>query len=220
MSSDSAASRRASRRTAARKSQRREILAAALALFARNGYERTSVHEVAKRAGFSVGHLYNLIGNKRALYDAVLIQEGEALLEVVQRATAPAVGRGLDRADRMIDAVLDFFAGHRDFFQIFLNETGGVPETANARFSEESLRLKQAIDETARAVFVDGVADGSFVAVDPDEIHGVVGNVVNGFVVRWVLAGGPGDLRDKAALIRRILWRGIADDDASRRNAQ
>jgi len=62
------------------------LLAAALALFAENGYGATTVHEISRRAGIAVGGLYLHFRSKRqvllVLMD-VLVQDVDAQLETL-----------------------------------------------------------------------------------------------------------------------------------------
>lgn len=50
----------------------RQILQAALELFAENGYEGVSVHSIAERAGVSKANVFHHFASKEALYLAVL----------------------------------------------------------------------------------------------------------------------------------------------------
>jgi AcrR family transcriptional regulator len=55
------------------------ILEAARLLFAQRGYEATTTHQVAQRAGISVGGLYRYFGDKEAILKEVYEQEMSAL---------------------------------------------------------------------------------------------------------------------------------------------
>lgn len=54
-------------------STKSQILETALELFSRNGYERTSIREIAKAANISLGLMYNYYSSKEALLEAVLM---------------------------------------------------------------------------------------------------------------------------------------------------
>jgi AcrR family transcriptional regulator len=56
---------------------RRKVLAAAEALFARRGYEPTTMADVAERAGVGVGTLYHHFPDKRALLLALIDDWGD-----------------------------------------------------------------------------------------------------------------------------------------------
>jgi AcrR family transcriptional regulator len=64
--------------------KRAQLLAGALALFAENGYEATSVDAVAQRAGVAVGSFYQYFRNKRQLLLVLMDQllEGLARLDL------------------------------------------------------------------------------------------------------------------------------------------
>ena len=51
---------------------RREILDAALVLFAEHGFHNVSMQQVADRAEFSIGTLYNYFENKDDIYRTLL----------------------------------------------------------------------------------------------------------------------------------------------------
>lgn len=207
-----------SRRAEVRKQERGEILDAALGIFAERGFEATSVHDVAAAARVSVGHIYNLVGNKRTLYEAVLDREGKELeksvdttLEAVASAAAP------EQLDALIDTVLAFVHRHRRSFRIYLNETEGLSIRGKARFSRTSLRYKRSMDRKLRRLFAEGVRQGALVDLPPDDLLTAFRDVLNGFIARWVMSGFRGDVRKRAPVIRRILWHGIAAKAAPRR---
>jgi AcrR family transcriptional regulator len=59
--------------------RRTHVLQAATRAFARRGYERTSIRDVAREAGVSEGTIYNVFDNKAALLLAMLDPLGEAM---------------------------------------------------------------------------------------------------------------------------------------------
>ena len=73
----------AKRRTQADKTDAstRKVLKAALALFARQGYRATSMRQLARRAGLSVGNLYHHFGSKEAIFQRLIDQYWEVLLD-------------------------------------------------------------------------------------------------------------------------------------------
>ncbi len=211
-------SRRLARRTAEQEAQRRAILDAALDLFARHGFEGTSMRDVAEAAGFSVGHLYNLIGNKEALFEAVVLREGEELDGMMRAALRDRGDRPVvERLDVLIDRLLEFATGHRNFFRLFLNEGKTASRAAASPLSRSTARLKRRMDRRLRTLFEEGRNDGSLAPIEVADLLAVFHDVVNGFVARWAISGFQGDLRGKTPAIRRVLWNGIAVAPARRR---
>jgi AcrR family transcriptional regulator len=59
----------------------RKVLKAALALFSRQGYRATSMRQLARRSGLSVGNLYHHFGNKESIFQRLLDEYWEILLD-------------------------------------------------------------------------------------------------------------------------------------------
>lgn len=59
----------------------RKVLKAALALFSRQGYRATSMRQVARRAGLSVGNLYHHFGGKERIFQLLIDQYWQVLTD-------------------------------------------------------------------------------------------------------------------------------------------
>lgn len=68
--------------------QRDRILGAAIAVFARTGFHRTAMADIAAEAGMSVGNLYRYFANKEALILAFAEAERERATRLIARAAA------------------------------------------------------------------------------------------------------------------------------------
>lgn len=73
----------AKRKTQAEKSDAsaRKALKAALSLFSRQGYRATSMRQIARRSGLSVGNLYHHFGSKEAIFQRLLDEYWQVLLD-------------------------------------------------------------------------------------------------------------------------------------------
>lgn len=73
----------AKRRTQASKSEAstQKVLKAALSLFSRQGFRATSMRQLARRSGLSVGNLYHHFGNKERIFQRLIDRYWEVLLD-------------------------------------------------------------------------------------------------------------------------------------------
>jgi AcrR family transcriptional regulator len=73
----------ARRRTQASKSEAstQKVLKAALSLFSRQGYRATSMRQLARRSGLSVGNLYHHFGNKEQIFQRLIDRYWEILMD-------------------------------------------------------------------------------------------------------------------------------------------
>lgn len=69
--------------SAAANSLREQILLAAGECFHERGFKATTMHEIAKRSGMSVGNLYNYFDNKEAIVDEIAKREIDRLAREV-----------------------------------------------------------------------------------------------------------------------------------------
>jgi AcrR family transcriptional regulator len=97
------------------------ILDAAIALFARNGFQGTDVQLIADRAGVGKGTVYRRFGNKTDLFWAttmeVVIRLEDAISEEIAHCTTE-----LDRLKTVAIGWARFFAEHLDHLEIFVQQ--------------------------------------------------------------------------------------------------
>jgi AcrR family transcriptional regulator len=79
------------------------LIASAIELFARQGYERTTAAEIGINAGFSRNMVRDRYGSKEALLQSVFDAFAELLLPAVRRER---IGTGLDRVLSQLDDLL------------------------------------------------------------------------------------------------------------------
>src|SRR3954470_20807786 len=106
---------------------RREILDAALDLFAVAGYFGTSMRQIARAVGVRESALYHHFSSKEAILDALLGDLGPAKAQQLASVDVPAVVKqlGLEGMLRLLsDRILEEWASPREqkFFRILLSE--------------------------------------------------------------------------------------------------
>ena len=90
---------------------RRElVLDAARSAFFELGMEKTSMREIAQRAGYTVGALYSYFASKEEVYGALLAESLERLNAEVQKA----LGRAGDDRERLQVSASAFFDFYRE----------------------------------------------------------------------------------------------------------
>ncbi len=113
-------------------SSQARILEAARGEFAQRGFPAARLQDIAERAGLTHPTLLYHFGSKERLYAAVIEQAMEDWAAMTSAAVAQAP-RGFARVAALVDAGLEFFAGHHDFVVIWRREAiegGGRLEAA------------------------------------------------------------------------------------------
>lgn len=87
--------------------KRERILHVAVEEFANNGFENTSIQQIAKKSGISVGSVYKYFENKETLFSMV-VRGGLSSLEDLLVSLADSSEDILIKAETIIRALLDF----------------------------------------------------------------------------------------------------------------
>jgi AcrR family transcriptional regulator len=121
--------------------RREQLIGVAKELFAEQGYESTSVEEIADRAGVTKPVVYEHFGNKEVIYTVVADREVRNLVDRIKQALAP--GHPRRTIVHAIDAFLSYVEDDEAGFGILIRDrpagTGGGT-------------LPNALDEVAEAV--------------------------------------------------------------------
>lgn len=197
------------RRAAERERQQAEILDVALKAFAGSGYAGASMSAIASDSGYSVGHIYNIVGNKAALFDAVMLSEGNLLVDRVVAVDEAHPEDPAAAIDGIIDAVLAFFDDHREFFEIYLQSAVGVSANIERVFSPAFADLKKKTDNRIKRLFRRAADKRLTSDISPNDMAVAFSELINGFIARWATAGYPGRISRKSKVIKQLLWTGI-----------
>jgi AcrR family transcriptional regulator len=137
--------------------RQQEVVAIAAALFARRGFQATSMDELSEATGLRSGGLYHYIGSKQALLLQIFGQLMDPLLE---RAGEIEAGDGDAEAKlrALVRAWLAHIEGHLDHMAVFAQERHAIergPEWEDVRASRDAFeavlaRLLAAVGITDR----------------------------------------------------------------------
>lgn len=133
--------------------RRRSVLDAARAAFFELGMEKTSMREIAQRAGYTVGALYSYFASKEEVYGALLAESLERLNARVQHAIAGCADDA-DRVRHAASAFFDFYRENpRDLDLGFYLFQGMTPRGLTPALNEQlNARLRDALQPTQDAL--------------------------------------------------------------------
>jgi len=100
-----------------RKTSKDKILAVALELFAQNGYQGTSIAQIAKKAKISKGLMYNYFKNKEKLLEAIVLEGFNKIMEMdygLSKSVKPA-----DKLKSLIDETLNNLSDNLHYWQLY-----------------------------------------------------------------------------------------------------
>ena len=200
---------------------RATIADAAMRLFRRDGYDRTTMRAIATEAGVSVGNAYYYFGSKehliQAFYDQMQIDHAAAAAEVLDAGTGFA-----SRLEGVLLAWLDVAEPNHEFAGQFFKNAAD-PDSPLSPFSQESTPAREASTDLYRRV-----VEGADLKVAPglrQELPGLLWLLQMGIVLFWVHDRSPDQARTRTLvaqgvpivdrlvrLARLPVVRGVVDD--------
>lgn len=191
-----------------RELRRAEILKAALDLFAKKGYDGTTMAEIAAATNQAVGTLYKFFKDKHDLYQA-LVAETVVDFERQLVAALQAPGDDVQKLHRFIDIGSQMFVQHLPMARVYFGHTAAAFLFAPAGLEDEAYKSYQRIVAAVEGVFREGVQKGRFADIDPKVLAMGLEGVHNAFLatlVRDANAFTPAQISD---LTKRIFFGAV-----------
>ena len=191
--------------------RRRQILAAAMACFARCGFHQTTMNDISSEAGISVGLIYRYFESKETVISAMASEHQREIQSVLERAR---------QAPGLFDALEVIFTAHCCENPPRAAAAFIVDLFAEASRNPHICELTNNVVETA----MNGVTDlfrqalqthPSSSRLDPRELAELVFAVHHGTLMHEVLDSSetpPVARRERQLSVLRNLWRSLLAD--------
>jgi TetR/AcrR family transcriptional regulator, fatty acid metabolism regulator protein len=193
--------------TDAQREKRRQILRAAIAVFARSGYHGSRVSDVAKEAGVAYGLVYHYFGSKEDLLEAVFRRTWSRMLQAVEeieRSGVPA----REQLTAVARIVLGAWETDPDLVRVLVKEVTRSPQLG--REVEEIEHAFEALERIVRA----GQESGDLRAdVDPRIAASILYGALEDVLTSWVferMTPAPGSVEEVAATVVDVVVVGLA----------
>jgi AcrR family transcriptional regulator len=180
--------------------RRAQLIEVGRGVFAKHGYEGTSVEEIAKRAKVSKPIVYEHFGGKEGLYAVVVDRE----MEYVERRIVEAISSGSprERVERASLAFLSYVRDHPDGFAVLSQDS---PLTSS-RGTMSSLLNDMA--ERVGDVFASSFKEAGYdPKAAPIYANALIGMVT--FVGKWWTEERKPDVEEVAKHIGALAWMGL-----------
>jgi AcrR family transcriptional regulator len=175
----------AGRKARERALRRADVLAAARRLFARKGYRRSTMVEIAAASELALGTLYQLFLSKEAILCSLLEAYIDGLIARVASAIADTTEPPLQLA-RIVRAQLAFSRENADVLRLYLSGWIGYEFTVRRQFGDRiDTKYEQYLGLLA-GVFARGARSGAFVTDPPRRLAVALAGMIHALIRRWL----------------------------------
>ena len=188
-------------------SRAREILRESARLFAANGFDGTSMQDIASAVGIKKASLYHFFPDKAEIHSTIVIQSLTRLTELVQDRQ-----RGLTSAADRVEAFARAHAQHiAENAPFYFTAALGYNEIADPAAKAKVKRMRDGYEETLRGILRDGIHAGEFRELDVKLAARAIISCLN-WMARWWRPDGPDSAETIASDYVKLIIRGFLPD--------
>jgi AcrR family transcriptional regulator len=162
-----------------------QLIDIAIRLFARKGYEGTSLRDIADEAGITKAALYYHFPNKEALYERIVLESMQRLVESVREA--------MRSGPTPVDKVRIFMLSSADFLDRSRNSwiagSNAFWSGSDVDPRGAAVFLRDEYEHLLRDCITTAIAEGQFRKVDPAMAGRMLLSMLN-HISRWHSPGG------------------------------
>ncbi|GAB3668294.1 TetR/AcrR family transcriptional regulator [Nocardioides korecus] len=180
------------------------VLRLAVELFNRQGYDATSMGDLARHLGLSKSAIYHHVPSKEHLLSTALDEALVALGRAVDRAVDPAAeDRAVVRLRTLVLASVRILVDHLPAVTLLLRVRG------NSEVELDAVRRRRELDDRVAGLVRRSVAEGDVRDdLDPVVISRLLFGMVNS-LVEWVDPHGSLDADDLATTVADLAFAGL-----------
>ena len=195
-------------RTAASTDRRRQILDAAIRVFARQGYHSCRVSDIADEAGVAYGLVYHYFRSKDEVMNELFTERWSLLLAAIEEADR-SDGPGREKLDSVARFIIDSYRHEPEMMQVIIVEVTRAANSFGRTHLPEINRAYEAIEK----IIADAQKDGTFrPEVDPRLasmfFYGGIEQLLSGWVFELIPAG-EGDFDQARATLVDSMCGGL-----------
>lgn len=184
-----------------------EILREAAKLFAANGYDGTSMQDIAVAVGIKKASIYHFFADKAQIHSTIVVASIERLAALVEERQ-----RGSRTAAEKVEAFARAHAQHiSENAPFYFTAALGYNEIKDPDAKAKVQRMRDGYEETLRAFIRAGIAAGEFRELDVKLAARAIISCLN-WMARWWRPNGPETAETIASNYIGLIIRGFLPD--------
>jgi len=196
-----------------KKEKKDKIIGAAIQVFAKKGFAKTTINDIANAAGIGKGTVYEYFSNK----EEIINQSYRYFMRAVEFDFQEILIREITGKEKLI-RILEGFA------QLMNSETMGLVElmldfwaegiknkNSKGILVEEMNKFYHSYREILADVIIEGMGDGSFKKnINPRSVASMIIGTLDGVFVQWILDKNTIDYEEMVRTVIFTVLNGIA----------
>ena len=168
--------------------RRREVIEAASRVFAKKGYQATTIAAVAEELNIDRASLYYYISSKEELFDDVVREACEDNVRIARQIDESSCS-ALEKLQKFIIETTNSYERHYPLLHIYVRENLKHVGDSRSAWAKQMRQLNHDYEDAIIKIIEEGYADGSFRNLGPSRTvaYAIMGMV--NWVGRWYKPG-------------------------------
>jgi AcrR family transcriptional regulator len=180
-----------------------QIIGKTTELFHKQGYEPTTMRDLAAHLGMKSGSLYNYINNKQELLFCIIMQVASEFIRSAEGVLKPDE-TAVDQMKALIRSHLRVLHENLQAVTVYYQEWRKLDEELRKKI----ISIREQYEEILKKVIKQGMDSGEFAVNDLNMTRIVVLSVMN-WAYQWYQKGGSLSASDIADKFTEILFNGL-----------
>jgi TetR/AcrR family transcriptional regulator, fatty acid metabolism regulator protein len=194
--------------------RRRQILDAAIRVFARQGFHACRVSDIAREAGVAYGLVYHYFDSKDQVLNELFVERWSLMLQAIEEVDARPIG-AREKLDAVAGFIIDSYRHDPELMKVIIVE---VTRAANSFGRTHLPEIRKAYDQIAKIVS-DAQSSGEFRS-DVDAtlasmwFYGAIEQLLSGWVF-GLIGGSDADFDSAREMVVDTICGGLQGDSAN-----
>jgi len=173
------------RRERERQEHIRHILDVAESIFAKEGFFRATMRQIARKAEFALGTIYSYFGSKKQLYEKVIETKVNKLVDSVTKEMADTPS-AQGQVEKFIRTKMTFFCKNLSFLRLYLAEVDVPRLDVNSILSRKVREKYDSILCVLTDIIWRGIQKGVFKPMDARVVTKALDGLTNALALSWL----------------------------------
>ncbi len=198
-----------SRREREKLRQRKDMLKAALQLFAEKGYHNVSMRKIARKSEFAIGTIYKFFKNKEDLYKALIMEQADEFHDALIKAIEEPENE-IEKIRNYIKVKGEIFTSKVSIVRLYFAETNGTGFNFKTGINEEIRDKHKETLKLLASVFDNGIKNKIFAqGHDPYCLALSIDAMTNAFLFLWLEEPDKHPYHENAESTLEIFLKGL-----------
>lgn len=163
--------------------KRQDILNAARNVFAQKGYENATLDEIALKAEFAKGTLYNYFDSKEKLFDEIIAGMLDEMTALAKHSTAKG-GSIREQFQQYADRVIEYYKANEDILLILMREINRMGRTRERAHLSHMMQGVSVLASVLADSLKKGIQNKTIIKEDPEDLANMFVAMIHNRVVR------------------------------------